>query len=72
MLVGFVVLDEGTWSRRDIAKPKLDFGFATLLGHRGSDVPPARHSLPLSSSPNDQYKRHPLGVPFVLVRQSIL
>ena len=38
-------------SRRDTAKPRFDFDFATLLSHRGSDVPQAHHSLPLFSSP---------------------
>ena len=29
----------------------IDSRVSTMLGHRGSDAPPVRHSLPLSSIP---------------------
>ena len=51
----FVGWSRRTRSRRYDAKPIFDFGFATLLGQRGSDSPPDCHSLPRSSSPSILY-----------------
>ena len=48
----FLAGAEGLGLGSTTQKPRLMRTFATRLGHRGSDAPPARHSLPLPSNPS--------------------